>query len=65
VSQLIRQVRLRRGIGQAELAAAVGITRQRMGQIERGGYGPGPENCYRIADALGCEPDTFLTDVQQ
>lgn len=52
--------RLRAGAGdmtQAELAAAIGVTRQTVISIEQGKYSPSLETAFRIARALGVPLD--------
>lgn len=42
------------GLSQADLAAAVGVTRQTIGLIEAGGYNPTLNLCVAICKTLGC-----------
>lgn len=42
------------GQSQAELAAAVGVTRQTINAIERGRYDPSLELAFALADHYGC-----------
>lgn len=56
----IRRLRFDRGeMTQAQLAEAIGMTRQTVAAIEQGKYSPSLEAAFRIADAFGC----LLTDV--
>ncbi len=41
------------GLSQAELAEAVGVTRQTIGLIEAGGYNPSLNLCISICRTLG------------
>lgn len=41
------------GLSQAELAEAVGVTRQTIGLIEAGGYNPSLNLCIAICKTLG------------
>jgi putative transcriptional regulator len=42
--------RAEHGMSQADLAAAVGVTRQTINSIERGRYDPSLELAFRLAD---------------
>ena len=45
--------RLEQDLSQAQLAEAVGVTRQTIGLIESGGYNPTLNLCIAICRALG------------
>ena len=45
--------RLERDMSQADLAQAVGVTRQTIGLIESGNYNPTLKLCVAICQALG------------
>lgn len=47
-------------LSQADLAAAVGATRQTIGLIEAGGYNPSLKLCIAICKALGCTLDDLF-----
>ncbi len=49
----VREVRLRKGLSQENLARLAKIDRTYIGGIERGERNAGIRNVYRIADALG------------
>lgn len=49
----IRALRTERGLTQAQLAAALGVTRQTVIAVEQGRYSPSLELAFRIARALG------------
>ena len=49
----LKLARLERDMSQADLAAAVGITRQTIGLIESGNYNPTLKLCVAICQALG------------
>ena len=53
VGENIRRYRKLRGMTQAQLAEAVGVTRQTIGLIESGGYNPTLNLCIAICRALG------------
>ena len=49
----LRMARLEQDLSQAQLAEAVGVTRQTSGLIESGGYNPTLNLCIAICRALG------------
>ncbi|MCK6081260.1 helix-turn-helix transcriptional regulator [Microbacterium sp. EYE_5] len=53
VTNDIRALRSDRGLTQAELAAAVGVTRQTLIAIEQGKYSPSLERAFQIVRTLG------------
>jgi putative transcriptional regulator len=55
----LRELRTEQGLTQADLADAVGVTRQTVIAIEQGKYSPSLEMAFQIAQVLG----TPLTDV--
>lgn len=58
----LRAVREARGLSQAELARAVGISRQALQAIESGRYVPNTAVALRLSQALGCAvEDLFAT----
>ncbi|MFC7324203.1 helix-turn-helix transcriptional regulator [Halorubrum rutilum] len=50
----IRERRAETGESQADLAAAVGVTRQTINAIERERYDPSLELAFALADHFGC-----------
>ena len=52
VSNRIRELRTGLGLTQAELAAALGVTRQTVLAIEQGRYSPSLELAFQIAHTL-------------
>ena len=58
----VRDLRLRRGIGQAELAARLGITCDALNHFEKGRRGFSAERLEKIADILGVSVTTFVRD---
>ena len=48
----MKAVRAAAGLSQAELAQAVGVTRQTIGLIEAGGYNPTLNLCVAVCKAL-------------
>lgn len=49
----LKLARLERDMSQADLAQAVGVTRQTIGLIESGNYNPTLKLCVAICRALG------------
>lgn len=56
----MKAARVARDLSQADLAAAVGATRQTIGLIEAGGYNPSLNLCIAICKALGCTLDDLF-----
>lgn len=56
----LREWRERRNLTQQELAALAGVSRQTVGGIEAGRYGPGVEVGLRLARALGCRVEDLF-----
>ncbi|MFB6165907.1 MAG: helix-turn-helix transcriptional regulator [Haloarculaceae archaeon] len=50
----LRERREAAGLSQADLGAAVGVTRQTINSIERGRYDPSLELAFRLARYFGC-----------
>lgn len=50
----LRERRDARGMSQADLAAAVGVTRQTINAIERERYDPSIELAFKLADHFDC-----------
>lgn len=60
VGRNIRRKRKARGIGQTELAKAVGVSQAFLSELERGTKEPSLERLQVIAEALGCRPAELL-----
>jgi putative molybdopterin biosynthesis protein len=58
----VRAARLERGIGQGQLAAEAGISRQALSAIEAGAYTPNVTAAIRLAQALGKTVESLFTD---
>lgn len=56
----MKAARIASDLSQADLAAAVGATRQTIGLIEAGGYNPSLKLCIAICKALGCTLDDLF-----
>ncbi|MCL6563288.1 MAG: helix-turn-helix domain-containing protein [Firmicutes bacterium] len=59
-SELLRKWRLDRGLTQAQLAKAAGVTDNAISQYERGIKTPRIAVCIRLSKALGLHPDVLL-----
>jgi putative molybdopterin biosynthesis protein len=58
----VKAARLERGIGQGQLAAEAGISRQALGAIEAGAYTPNVTVALRLAQALGKTVEGLFAD---
>ena len=59
----LRERREAAGLSQAELAAAVGVTRQTINAIERERYDPSLELAFALAEHFGCRiEDVFIPE---
>ena len=56
----IKELRLRAGYSQEELASKAGLHRTYMSDIERGERNVSVENIKKIADALNVDPSELL-----
>ena len=59
----IRELRLRQGLSQEELAHRAGLSRNHVGGLERAEISPGLVVLYRLADAFGMSPENLLREV--
>jgi transcriptional regulator with XRE-family HTH domain len=53
----LRELRERAALSQGELASEAGISKNAVGQLERGEFNPRPATVRRLAEALGVRPD--------
>jgi putative molybdopterin biosynthesis protein len=60
VRTMLREWRQRRGLTQQQLAERAGITRQTIGGLEAGQYGPGVDVALHLAHALGCSVEDLF-----
>jgi transcriptional regulator with XRE-family HTH domain len=60
LGQKIKDLRLRAGYSQEELAGKANLHRTYMSDIERGERNVSVENIKKIADALGVDPSELL-----
>lgn len=60
LGQKIKDLRLRAGYSQEELAGKAGLHRTYMSDIERGERNVSVENIKKIADALSVDPSELL-----
>lgn len=61
----MKVARMEAGLSQAELAQAVGATRQTVGLIEAGKYNPSLKLCVAICKTLGKTLDDLFWDRRQ
>src|SRR5215204_3557407 len=52
----LREIRERAALSQAELAKEAGISKNALGQLERGDFNPRPVTVRKLAEALGVQP---------
>jgi len=58
ITNRVRELREKHGaMTQAELGAAIGVTRQTIAAIEQGRYSPSLESAFRIAEVFGVRID--------
>ncbi len=62
VTNSIRELRTERGLTQADLADAVGVTRQTVIAIEQGKYSPSLEMAFQIARVLRADLEDVFHD---
>ena len=55
IQNRVRELRSAHGMSQAELAAAIGVTRHTVIAIEKNKYSPSLEVAFRIAEVFGVE----------
>ncbi len=63
IGERIRDLRLREGMTQMQLAERIGITYQQVQKYEKGTSNISVERLYQIADALGVHPGSLLPEV--
>lgn len=56
----VRETRQEKGLTQEALAQAVGVTRQTIISLEKGGYTPSVALALRLAHALGCRVEDLF-----
>ena len=61
VKNRVRELRDRRGWTQAELAGAVGVSRQSINSIERNRYVPSLQLALTFAQVYGCPTDEIFS----
>lgn len=58
----LKQIRIRKGLTQSELASKCGVTQQAISQYESGYREPNLEMLKKLASALECTVDELLED---
>lgn len=56
----LKQIRLRLGLSQHDLAAIAGVSRQTIGGVESGQYAPSTTVALHLAKALGCQVEDLF-----
>ncbi|MBD2078111.1 helix-turn-helix domain-containing protein [Phormidium sp. FACHB-592] len=56
----LKQIRLRLGMSQQDVAAIAGVSRQTIGGVESGQYAPSTTVALRLAKALGCQVEDLF-----
>ncbi len=56
----LKQIRLRLGMSQQDLATIAGVSRQTIGGVEAGQYAPSTTVALRLAKALGCQVEDLF-----
>ncbi|WAL62071.1 substrate-binding domain-containing protein [Thermocoleostomius sinensis] len=56
----LKQIRLRLGMSQQDLAVIAGVSRQTIGGVESGQYAPSTTVALRLAKALGCQVEDLF-----
>lgn len=56
----LKQIRLRLGMSQQDLAAIAGVSRQTISGVEAGQYAPSTTVALRLAKALGCQVEDLF-----
>jgi transcriptional regulator with XRE-family HTH domain len=64
ISKLIRQIRLKRGLSQEDLAPRIGLTIPALSNIETGSAVPSEETLYLLCRATGTPLSTFHLAVE-
>jgi len=60
-ADLVREMRIKKGISQGHLAVLVGVDRKTINRIENGHFSPNLENLVRIFNALDIKPQKVFT----
>ena len=56
----IKRYRLKAGMTQEELAAAIGVTQENISQLENDHIGVSVDKLHKLVDALGCTINDIL-----
>lgn len=65
LGQAIRQVREQRGLSTGELAASLGIERERLDALEAGRLDPAYDLLLALAEGLGVRPSAFVIRAEE
>lgn len=61
LGQRVREIRMKRGLTQVDLAARLGTPQGRVSDLERGLRVPNLETILRVAAALECKPTALVS----
>ncbi len=62
---IIKKLRLEKGITQAALADAVGVTQGAVVQWEKGVAFPNAAKILKVASILSCEPEVLIQEAER
>jgi transcriptional regulator with XRE-family HTH domain len=62
--QVIERLRRERGLSQEKLALAAQLNRTFVWRIERGEQNPSLDSLFRLAEALGLDPEDLVTETK-
>ena len=65
VGQVIRRLRVEKGISQELLSGLAGLDRTHYSKIERGLRSPTIETLFKIANALDIKPSKIIEEIEQ
>lgn len=58
---IVKELRIKKGYSQAQLAVAIGIDRKTINRIENGHFSPNLENLVKIFQVLNVKPQKVFT----
>lgn len=65
IGQVIKELRLQKGMTQELLSGLAGIARTHLTMIENGTKQPNFETLWRIAVALGIKPSDLVSEIER
>lgn len=64
LGQVVRGLRVKRGLSQEDLADLCGLHRNAVGLLERGERSPSIETIFALAHGLGIKPSTLIAKLE-